>query len=46
MGINKSPAGAYIWHAVDQKEEDMAPDAEDELYQSSNNDDNGRYGNA
>ena len=25
----KSPAGANIWHAVDQKEEDRAPDAED-----------------
>ena len=25
----KSPAGAYIWHAIDQKPEDMAPDAED-----------------
>ena len=25
----KSPAGANIWHAVDQKEEHMAPDAED-----------------
>ena len=25
----KSPAGAHIWHAIDQKEEDMAPDAED-----------------
>ena len=25
----KSPAGANIWHAIDQKEEDMAPDAED-----------------
>ena len=29
--LTKSPAGAYIWHAVDQKEEDMAPDAEDGL---------------
>ena len=27
--LTKSPAGAYIWHAIDQKEEDMAPDAED-----------------
>ena len=27
--LTKSPAGAHIWHAVDQKEEDMAPDAED-----------------
>jgi catalase-peroxidase len=27
--LTKSPAGANIWHAVDQKEEDMAPDAED-----------------
>ena len=27
--LTKSPAGAYIWHAVDQKENDMAPDAED-----------------
>ncbi len=25
----KSPAGANIWHAVDQKDEDRAPDAED-----------------
>ena len=25
----KSPAGANIWHAVDQKDEDLAPDAED-----------------
>ena len=25
----KSPAGANIWHAIDQKQEDMAPDAED-----------------
>ena len=28
--LTKSPAGAHIWHAIDQKEEDMAPDAEDE----------------
>ena len=28
--LTKSPAGANIWHAVDQKEEHMAPDAEDE----------------
>ena len=27
--LTKSPAGAHIWHAVDQKEEHMAPDAED-----------------
>ena len=27
--LTKSPAGANIWHAVDPKEEDMAPDAED-----------------
>ena len=27
--LTKSPAGAHIWHAVEQKEEDMAPDAED-----------------
>ncbi len=26
--LTKSPAGAWIWHATDQKEEDMAPDAE------------------
>ncbi|OUU63627.1 MAG: catalase/peroxidase HPI [Alphaproteobacteria bacterium TMED62] len=26
--LTKSPAGAWIWHAIDQKEEDMAPDAE------------------
>ena len=25
----KSPAGAHIWHAIDPKLEDMAPDAED-----------------
>ncbi|MDB2390934.1 catalase/peroxidase HPI [Alphaproteobacteria bacterium] len=25
----KSPAGANIWHAIDQKQDDMAPDAED-----------------
>ena len=28
--LTKSPAGAYIWHAVDQKPDDLAPDAEDE----------------
>ena len=27
--LTKSPAGAHIWHAVDQKEEHKAPDAED-----------------
>ena len=27
--LTKSPAGAHIWHAVGQKDEDMAPDAED-----------------
>ena len=27
--LTKSPAGAYICHAIDQREEDMAPDAED-----------------
>ena len=27
--LTKSPAGAHIWHAIDQKEEHMAPDAED-----------------
>ena len=27
--LTKSPAGANIWHAVGQKEEHMAPDAED-----------------
>ena len=27
--LTKSPAGAHIWHAIDQKEKDMAPDAED-----------------
>ncbi len=27
--LTKSPAGAHIWHAIDQKNEDMAPDAED-----------------
>ena len=27
--LTKSPAGANIWHAVNQKEEHMAPDAED-----------------
>ncbi len=25
----KSPSGAYIWHAIDQKDKDLAPDAED-----------------
>ncbi len=25
--LTKSPAGAHIWHAVGQTEEDMAPDA-------------------
>ena len=24
-----TPAGAIVWHAIDQREEDMAPDAED-----------------
>jgi len=24
-----TPAGAIVWHAIDQKEEDMAPDSED-----------------
>ena len=27
--LTKSPAGAHIWHAVDQKDEDKAPDAQD-----------------
>ena len=27
--LTKSPAGAHIWHAIDQKDEDLAPDAED-----------------
>ena len=27
--LTKSPAGANIWHAVDQKEDHMAPDSED-----------------
>ena len=27
--LTKSPAGAHIWHAVDQKQEDLAPDVED-----------------
>ncbi|MDC3269659.1 catalase/peroxidase HPI [Alphaproteobacteria bacterium] len=27
--LTKSPAGANIWHAVDQKEDHMAPDTED-----------------
>jgi catalase-peroxidase len=27
--LTKSPAGAHIWHAVDPKPEDLAPDAED-----------------
>ena len=26
----KSPAGAHQWHAIDPKEEDLAPDAEDD----------------
>ncbi|MBM7634966.1 catalase/peroxidase HPI [Geomicrobium sediminis] len=28
--LDKSPAGAHIWVAVDQDEKDLAPDAEDE----------------
>ena len=28
--LTKSPAGAHIWHAIDQKDEDLAPDAEDD----------------
>tara|TARA_Y100000590_G_scaffold411063_1_gene504723 strand:- start:1789 stop:3921 length:2133 start_codon:yes stop_codon:yes gene_type:complete len=28
--LTKSPAGANIWHAVDQKDEHKAPDAEDQ----------------
>ena len=27
--LTKSPAGAHIWHAVGQTDEDMAPDAEE-----------------
>ena len=27
--LTKSPAGANIWHAINPKEEDLAPDAED-----------------
>ena len=27
--LTKSPAGAHIWHAVDPKDGDLAPDAED-----------------
>ena len=27
--LTKSPAGAHIWHAVGQTQDDMAPDAED-----------------
>ena len=27
--LTKSPAGAHIWHAVNPKEEDLAPDVED-----------------
>ena len=27
--LTKSPAGAYIWHAVNPKESDLAPDVED-----------------
>tara|TARA_Y100000590_G_C15709853_1_gene1009898 strand:- start:435 stop:2540 length:2106 start_codon:yes stop_codon:yes gene_type:complete len=27
--LTKSPAGANIWHAIDPKEQDLAPDAED-----------------
>ncbi|MDB0042145.1 catalase/peroxidase HPI [Gammaproteobacteria bacterium] len=26
-----TPAGAIVWHAIDQKDEDLAPDAEDPL---------------
>ena len=29
LKLVKSPAGAYIWHAIDPKPEDLAPDAED-----------------
>jgi catalase-peroxidase len=29
--LTKSPAGAHIWHAVNQRDEDLAPDAEDSL---------------
>ena len=29
--LTKSPAGAHIWHAVNPKESDLAPDAEDAL---------------
>ncbi|GIS40550.1 MAG: hypothetical protein Ct9H90mP13_03960 [Pseudomonadota bacterium] len=25
----ETPSGKIVWHAIDQKEEDMAPDAED-----------------
>ena len=28
--LTKSPAGAHIWHAINQKDEDLAPDAEDD----------------
>ena len=28
--LTKSPAGAFIWHAVNPKNEDLAPDAEDD----------------
>jgi catalase-peroxidase len=28
--LTKSPAGAHIWHAANPKDEDLAPDAEDE----------------
>ena len=29
METGQSPAGAHIWHAIDPKPEDLAPDAED-----------------
>ena len=29
MGLTKSPAGAYQWHAVNPDEKHLAPDAED-----------------
>ena len=34
-----TPAGAIVWHAIDQKEEDMAPDAHDPSKKSPYNDD-------
>ena len=36
-----TPAGAIVWHAIDPKDEDLAPDAQDASVKSSNYDDHG-----